>query len=315
MLFSVIIPTYNRAHLLPETLESVWRQTFTDYEVIVVDNGSTDETADYLRSLHERVRVISQPNLGPSAARNAGISAAVGTYVAFLDSDDLWFPWTLATFRSALSSHSWPTHLISSAVILSRLSAGPPRTAPSTECFEGFLDFLSSVSKSIIWSTNRAVVRRSAFSHEAHFDLDMRCFEDQDMGLQLGCARGFVNVISPPTLLYRLTSQSLTRSGPEWAVCGLNRLMCKERAGRYPGGAERSRERRAYICLSTRSLSIALAREGRTNWGWALYRNTLVWNIVLRRLRYVVGFPLIYLANFMITSWKGSRRTVTLNPR
>ena len=68
----------------------------------------------------------------------------------------------------------------------------------------------------------------------------------------------------------------------------------KERAGRYPGGAERSRERRAYICLSTRSLSITLAREGKTDWSWALYRKTLVWNIVLRRFRYVsrVSFAL-----------------------
>ncbi len=86
--FSVIIPTYNRAATLPRAIESVLAQSFKDYELIVVDDGSSDETAKILERYP--IRVIRQPNRGVSAARNRGIKAAQGKIVAFLDSDDEW---------------------------------------------------------------------------------------------------------------------------------------------------------------------------------------------------------------------------------
>ena len=94
---SVIIPTYNRKDLLSEAIESVLRQTFTDYEVIVVDHGSTDGTAEWVQATYpNRVRCVPLPYCElPACARNAGIRAARGEFVAFLDSDDLWLPHTL----------------------------------------------------------------------------------------------------------------------------------------------------------------------------------------------------------------------------
>src|SRR5262249_534017 len=109
MLFSIVIPTYNRMRFLPSALKSVWRQKFQDFEVIVVDDGSTDETPIYLSSLDRKVRYIRQANRGPGAARNVGTQAATGDYVAFLDSDDLWFPWTLDVFRWAVQKYNYPT--------------------------------------------------------------------------------------------------------------------------------------------------------------------------------------------------------------
>jgi glycosyltransferase involved in cell wall biosynthesis len=89
---SVIIPTYNHAAFLAEALESVLAQTRTPLEVIVVDDGSTDETAEVLRNYQRRIRVLSQPNRGVAAARNAGAAVASGELLAFLDADDAWFP-------------------------------------------------------------------------------------------------------------------------------------------------------------------------------------------------------------------------------
>src|SRR5574337_278681 len=103
MLFSIVIPTYNRVDLLARTLDSVWRQLFTDFEVVVVDDGSSDGTQAYLRSLGDRIRVVQQANSGPGAARNAGIRTARGKYVALLDSDDLWLPWTLSIFAQVIA--------------------------------------------------------------------------------------------------------------------------------------------------------------------------------------------------------------------
>ena len=92
-LFSVIIPTYNRCQLVQESIESVMKQTFSSYEIIVVDDGSNDESRSYVTSRYgSKVTYFYQERLGPSAARNRGVEAAKGQYIAFLDSDDLWLP-------------------------------------------------------------------------------------------------------------------------------------------------------------------------------------------------------------------------------
>jgi glycosyltransferase involved in cell wall biosynthesis len=92
---SVVIPTFNRAELCCLAVESVLRQTFADLECIVVDDGSTDDTAAQLARFGDRIRILRQPNRGMNPARNAGIAVARGEYLALLDSDDLWQPWKL----------------------------------------------------------------------------------------------------------------------------------------------------------------------------------------------------------------------------
>jgi glycosyltransferase involved in cell wall biosynthesis len=102
---TVIIPTFNRARYLTEAIQSVLGQTFPDYELIVVDDGSTDGTAAVLEGFGDsRLRVLRQENHGISAAMNAGLRAAQGEYIARLDSDDVWFPNLLAYETRVLDS-------------------------------------------------------------------------------------------------------------------------------------------------------------------------------------------------------------------
>lgn len=89
---SVIVPTYNYAHFIGDCLDSIFAQTYKDFEVIVIDDGSTDDTARVLEKYKGEIRYIYQENKGLPAARNTGIQAAQGEYLAFLDSDDLWLP-------------------------------------------------------------------------------------------------------------------------------------------------------------------------------------------------------------------------------
>jgi GT2 family glycosyltransferase len=102
---SVIIPVFNRGYCLAATLRSVLAQTFTDFEVIVVDDGSTDDSAAVARSFGGRVQVFTQTNRGVSAARNTGLRAARGKWIAFLDSDDFWRPQKLERQLAALQKH------------------------------------------------------------------------------------------------------------------------------------------------------------------------------------------------------------------
>ena len=88
--FSVIIPTYNRAHVLSTAIDSVLNQEFKDFELIIVDDGSTDDTKQVINKYAQRVKYLEQPNYGVSNARNNGIKLSSGKYIAFLDSDDYW---------------------------------------------------------------------------------------------------------------------------------------------------------------------------------------------------------------------------------
>lgn len=103
-LISVIIPTFNRAALLPRAISSVFKQTYPNVELIVVDDGSTDNTAQLVAEYGSAVRYIPQNNAGASAARNRGIREAGGTFVAFLDSDDTWHPEKLARQAALFST-------------------------------------------------------------------------------------------------------------------------------------------------------------------------------------------------------------------
>ena len=100
---SVIIPTYNRAHCIGEAIDSVLMQDPPADEVIVIDDGSTDETADILASYGDRIKVIRQKNAGSGAARTAGLQHAQCEWITFLDSDDVWYPGRLALFHHDLS--------------------------------------------------------------------------------------------------------------------------------------------------------------------------------------------------------------------
>ncbi len=104
---SVIIPTYNRSSLVAEACRSVLRQTFTDSEVIVVDDGSTDDTASVIERIGDsRIRYIHKQNGGQSSARNLGLARATGQYVAFLDADDLWPPDFLKVIATQLRANA-----------------------------------------------------------------------------------------------------------------------------------------------------------------------------------------------------------------
>ena len=102
---SVIIPTYNRGGLLEEAVDSVLTQTFRDFELVVVDDGSTDDTRERLERFGQRVTCVSQPNRGVSAARNTGVARSSGDLIALLDSDDLWRPAKLARQVAFFENH------------------------------------------------------------------------------------------------------------------------------------------------------------------------------------------------------------------
>ena len=289
--FSVIIPVYNREDLIHEALDSVFAQTFQDFEVIVVDDGSTDGTVDAVHAYPAPVRIIEQENAGPGMARNTGIEAAEGTYVAFLDSDDRWFPWTLETYQEVIEEYCYPAFLSGELTYFSSLTDLSDAKHSSLRVI-AYDDFLSAAKEGMYVSTNQAVVKTSAFRSVGGFTHRNINAEDHDLAFRLGNMSGYVHVASPVLIgVRRHEGQVTAQHNKTWQ--GLMYILDREEQGAYPGGDSRKWERRYLLCQHVRSTSISLLRAGHIQKAWALYRRTLQWQVHFRRVKYLLGFPVL----------------------
>jgi cellulose synthase/poly-beta-1,6-N-acetylglucosamine synthase-like glycosyltransferase len=287
--FSVIIPTFNRVALLKRMLESVWAQRFTDFEVIVVDDGSTDGTAEFVRGLGGRVQLVTQTNLGPGAGRNNGARHARGEYLAFLDSDDLWFPWTLECFAKLIKQHSNP------AVVGARLVefSGEEELAAVREAgakADAFEDYFASHASGYYVGAGMLVVRREEFIRVGAFTERRINCEDHDLMMRLGASRGYAQVVEPVTLGWRRHPGSVTFDVKR-SLEGVRFMVAQERGGIYPGGHARQKERRRILTSHLRPVTLDCLRQGFGADAWALYRASFGWHVALGRWKYLAGFP------------------------
>lgn len=298
--FSVIIPTYNRQALLSRTLASVFAQSHRGFEVTVVDDGSLDGTVEYLRSLGSQVRVVQQRHAGPGAARNAGAAVSTGDYLAFLDSDDLWLPWSLAAFAAAIERYDRPAYLCGRfQQFIDEQELADCREQPLAA--EALADYLATWPRSFIVGASMIAVRRDEFARVGGFTPSQVNLEDHDLSLKLGTARGFVQLVQPVTLAWRLHPGGVTEDMQK-SLAGCTLLMTSEADGKYPGGQMRARARRGIIASHVRSVSFECLKRGRAGAAWKLYGALLPWHLSLRRWKYLVGFPFHALRSSV---WRG----------
>jgi len=181
---SVVIPTYNRAFRVTRAVTSVLYQTFTDYELIVVDDGSSDGTWNRLNPLAPHIRYLRHhSNLGVSAARNTGIKAARSPFIAFLDSDDYWLPEKLSVQMDFFRHHREVVACQTEEVWIRKGIRVNPRRKhlkPSGDIFESSL-------KLCLVSPSSVMLRRSLFSEVGLFDEDLPACEDYDLWLRISC--------------------------------------------------------------------------------------------------------------------------------
>jgi len=181
---SVIIPTFNRAVKTARAVASVLYQTFTDYEIIVVDDGSQDSTESVMRRFGHKVRYIAQPqNRGVSAARNRGIRESMGPWIAFLDSDDYWLPQKLAA-QMAFFTRCPEACICQTQEIWIRngryANPGRRHEKPSGDIFERSL-------RLCLISPSAVMLRRSVVDEVGPFDEDLPVCEDYDLWLRIAC--------------------------------------------------------------------------------------------------------------------------------
>ena len=243
MTVSVVIPTYNRAHTVLEAVRSVLAQSHRDLELIVVDDGSTDDTDAQLAAIADpRLRAIMGRHAGVSAARNLGVSQASGDIIAFLDSDDAWHPDKLATDVAFLARHPrvdvvftdlekrhgdeiFPSFMRQTAVFSRRLSGVAHPDGLVLEAREMRLCLLEEVPI----KPSALTLRRAAFEAVGGFDESWSSSEDWEFLLRLARRHRFGYVDRPLAVLY-ISRDSLHILDQSRGESAMIRLLVRERA-------------------------------------------------------------------------------------
>lgn len=311
-LFSTIIPSYNRASLIAATLETVFAQDDQDNEIIVVDDGSTDATLSVLAKYKDRIKLLQQRNAGPGAARNLGVANATGDYVAFLDSDDLWFPWTLATFRHVIETHDRPA-VVTSTPLSFKDSAPPAYEWDGKVCSKAYPCFYESPRD---WHLpSGTTVRRDCFLAVGGFAEAPT--EDVDIWLRWGALPGFVQIQSPHLFAYRIHPDSICKTN-RYRYDGIRRILAEERAGRYSRYSNNPRHdiaRRDYIATNARATSFYCLGRCKLAWAWELYTETLSWHARTGRIKYLLGFPVMALWQMLVAGLRLSGAPERAQPK
>jgi glycosyltransferase involved in cell wall biosynthesis len=244
MKVSVIIPTYNRAYILPEAIESVLRQTYSNFELIVVDDGSTDETAKTVeRFCDPHIRFVRRPrNGGVAAAKNTGLDIAGGELIATLDSDDLWRPQKLELHVKFLEEHpevggvfsdlEWTrgtqhvASMLSGYPVFARLLQDGLRQGT---CVFSEHALYTCLLEEMPMKLQASTLRADCVRRVGHFDESWRSGEDWEFALRFAriCSLGYIDL--PLTVQRTLADSTLQRHQKLDASCLMERFIREKR--------------------------------------------------------------------------------------
>lgn len=295
-LFSVIMPTYNRAAFIETAIRSVLAQTFQDFEIVIVDDGSTDDTEARVTAINDpRVRYKRQANAGPGPARNHAIELATGTYCAFLDSDDVYLPWSLENTARAIREFDQPAMIAGTFARFWKNEeidkvAGAPYKAECRADHASFLDEFGPIP----FATGAMTVRTDAIRKVGGFSVKRLNAEDIMMWLTMADAPRFAHVSQPAFFGRRKHDGNMSDDFTK-SLLGVLEMVRAERAGEYPGRSLQQRRGRAkMIAHMARSVTLEALRGGDTTIARKLYCVDFVNQVRFLRMRYLLASPLWY---------------------
>lgn len=211
MSVSVIIPTYNSAPLISKAINSVLNQTYQDFEIIIIDDGSTDNTAEVIETFKDsRIKYIKQENAGPAQARNNGIQSAKGEYIAFLDADDTWTPDKLELQLEAFKTYP-DVSMVYSGLEIRNFD----ETYSYTDSFRNFdnnLKLLRYLFFHHVAIMPAVMIKKSILDEVGHFNPELYTGEDWDLWLRLANKSNFHYIDKSLVIRYKPNTSITSRA-------------------------------------------------------------------------------------------------------
>ncbi len=195
---SVIIPLYNARDVIRDTVESVFAQSYHDYEIVVIDDGSTDGSGDLLRAYRDRLRYIRQSNGGVAHARNRGIAASGGRYIALMDHDDLWKPEKLAKQVAVLEEQPAVGMVVTDVAHIDRAGHPLNQIGPA---YQPQQEFARLFVQGFVPTPSATLIRRTVLDVVGGFDEQFNSagMDDHELWTRLGAATTIVGIAEPLT--------------------------------------------------------------------------------------------------------------------
>lgn len=286
--FTVIIPLYNKGKYIKRTLQSVLSQTFENFEVIVVDDGSTDDGPNKVASIKDsRIRLIRKENGGVSSARNRGITEAKGRYTAFLDADDEWRPEMLSTFYDFFSNHycQWAVSGFTRRYKNREkdLIFGGTRVVP---------DALEALAAGLVIWTGAVIIKKDCFTPDFLFNTQVSRSEDREVWIKLACQYPEIGYIGKALAIYNIAdTESLTHTA---ANCSnFDFLSMEERLKDFFKKIPENRQKSLNILIFQFNKRVLLA-----NWIAAANMFRLFDNKILKKYFSKVELSILFYFNF-----------------
>lgn len=232
--FSIIIPLYNKEKFIQNTLKSVLSQSFSDFEIIIVNDGSTDNSETKVLNFKDsRIKYFYKKNEGVSKARNFGIEKAKSNYICFLDADDYWYPDYLEQFYKVILKH--PQQKVFSCAIEienSKRIFSAKYSIEKTSQVQIINYFQGSLKQSIIW-TSGVIIHESIFKSIGSFDTNIKYGEDTDLWIRIGLKNDIV-FIWKILAKYVLDTDSISRrENYIYAIKDINKFSKEEENNHY----------------------------------------------------------------------------------
>jgi glycosyltransferase involved in cell wall biosynthesis len=289
---SVIIPTYNSRRFLEHAIRSVLEQTFQDWELILVDDGSTDDTGQMVAGLGDpRIRYVYQQNRGSPAARNTGLKLARGRYVAFLDADDLWFPEKLEKQVAYLDSLPPTIGLVYSDYEMwnpeSRARLGPFQVSGRPR--GNVLSHLLRPGSFFIHPC-ASLIRREVFDTVGLFDESLRMFEDWELWVRIA-ATYQIEALDTVLTLYGQHPNQQTKDVEQMYLYGVEAKLKVLRS--HILGPEDRRSLRRYLARHHCSYGRELLRNGKRRQAWKAFLRSSRLQPGARETYLHLGLPLL----------------------
>ena len=246
-LVSVVIPAYNSQRYIPSCIDSVLNQSYDKIEVIIVDDGSTDDTINIISAYKDdRIKLFTQHNAGAAVARNYGVSNATGSWIAFVDSDDIWFPDKLEKQMKQCANKVW-SH--TDLYYLGDVYPENTRATDFTQKHSGNIFEPLLVENSI--GTSSVVIKKGVFEEFGGFNSGYRALQDWDFWLRVA-SKYEVCYCDEALVYYRLHSTSISRNARRtlpFHLALINRVFSRQGvAWKYQGLKNKAKSQSCNIC-------------------------------------------------------------------